>query len=219
FDLDIRLRSAARHLALFGPSGAGKSLTIQAIAGLYVPDAGHIRIGERVLFDSERRINVPASRRRIGYVAQSYQLFPHLTVQQNILFGLVRGWRNPSRRVVLPEAATYWIRAFELDALLESYPAQLSGGQQQRVALARALVPDPAVLILDEPLAALDDALKTKMRNELLALQSRLDIPMILVTHDREDVAVLAREVHNMRHGKVVSVGASCTAGGQADND
>lgn len=206
FDLDLGLQSFTRRLALFGPSGAGKSLAMQGLGGLYVPDAGHISIDGTVLFDSDQRINVPASRRRIGYVAQNYQLFPHLTVQQNILFGLARGWRNPSRNGALPAAAAYWVQAFELDPLLKSYPSQLSGGQQQRVALARALATDPSILILDEPLAALDDALKKKMRKELLALQDRLNIPTLLVTHDKDDVLALAQEVHHMRHGKVVSV-------------
>lgn len=217
FDLAVSLQSKARHIALFGPSGAGKSLTMQAIAGLYVPDNGHISLDGRVLFDRQKGVNISPARRRVGYVAQNYQLFPHLTVRQNILFGLFHGWRNPSRHQPLPATAEYWIRAFDLEDLLASYPLQISGGQQQRVALARALAAEPAVLILDEPLAALDEALRVRMREELRALQARLDIPTILVTHDREDTMVLAQEVHTISEGKVRSVERQGLVGGQAD--
>lgn len=206
FDLNVRLQSATRRIALFGPSGAGKSLTVQAIAGLYSPHAGHISLDGRTLFDADSKVNLAPAQRRVGYVAQDYQLFPHLTVRQNILFGLFQGWLNPSRRQPLPPTAQHWVQAFDLTDVLASYPAQLSGGQQQRVALARALAAEPAVLILDEPLAALDETLRSKMRQELHALQARLDIPTILVTHDRKDVSILAQEVYSMRQGEVVSV-------------
>lgn len=204
FQLDIQLTSRHSHISLYGPSGAGKSLTIQAIAGLLTPQRGRIAINDVVFFDSERGIDLRPQQRRIGYLAQDYSLFPHLTVMQNIAFGLKSGWRNVSRRFELPEASQRWIDAFELGPILYSYPDQISGGQKQRVALARALVTEPTVLILDEPLAALDIPLRKKMRAELADLQRRLSIPSIVITHDPEDAAVLARHVYMLDGGQVV---------------
>jgi len=202
FELDVAFDSNQRRVALFGPSGAGKTLTVQAIAGLMRPDSGHISFNRTTLFDSERQICLAPQARRVAYLFQEYGLFPHLTVAQNICFGLKQGWRNPRRRV-LPDAARKWVTAFELDAVIGSYPSELSGGQKQRVALARALVVDPAVLLLGEPLAALDAALRKKMRTELSALQARLDIPMIVITHDPADVLELADHVVEINDGRI----------------
>ena len=202
FDLDVAFDSSQRRVALFGPSGAGKTLTVQAIAGLMRPDSGHISFNGTTLFDSERQICLAPQARRVAYLFQEYGLFPHLTVARNICFGLKQGWRN-SQRHVLPDAARKWVTAFELDAIIGSYPSELSGGQKQRVALARALVVEPTVLLLDEPLAALDAALRKKMRTELSALQARLDIPMILITHDPADVLELADHVVEINDGRI----------------
>lgn len=204
FQLDIRLTSTHSHISLYGPSGAGKSLTVQAIAGLLTPQRGRIAINDVVFFDSARGVDLRPQQRRIGYLAQDYGLFPHLTVVQNIAFGLKSGWRNAARRFELPQASQRWIDAFELSSILQSYPDEISGGQKQRVALARALVTEPTVLILDEPLAALDIPLRKKMRAELADLQRRLSIPSILITHDPDDAAALAQHVYRVDEGRIV---------------
>src|SRR5690606_7047678 len=137
------------------------------------------------------------------YLFQDYALFPHLTVRQNIGFGLRRGWFNPHGRRALPEQARRWVRAFGLDALMDRYPVQLSGGQRQRVALARALSTGPGLLLLDEPLSALDAGLRARMREELAQLQRDIDIPTVLITHDLADVQALADEVFHIEHGEI----------------
>ncbi|WP_175192883.1 sulfate/molybdate ABC transporter ATP-binding protein [Achromobacter deleyi] len=202
FSLDVAFSSASKRIALFGPSGAGKSLTLRAVAGLLRPDAGRIAVNGRVLFDADARINVAPQARRVAYLFQDYALFPHLTVAQNIAFGSRRGWLNPPRRAVSDEARR-WVDAFELGAIVGSYPNEISGGQKQRVALARALMLKPDILLLDEPFSALDSQLRGKMRQELNALQRQLDVPMLLITHDPADVDALADEVFEVREGKV----------------
>lgn len=202
FELDAAFTSSSKRIALFGPSGAGKSLTLRAVAGLLRPDAGRIEINGRVLFDAQVGVCLPARSRRVAYLFQDYALFPHLTVAQNIAFGLRRGWRNPPRRQVLPEARR-WVDAFELGAIVGSYPGEISGGQKQRVALARALMLQPDILLLDEPFSALDSQLRGRMRQELNALQRQLDVPMLLITHDPADVDALADEVFEVRDGRV----------------
>ena len=202
FALELAFRSDSPRVVLFGPSGSGKSLTLRAIAGLMRPDSGHISVRGRALFDDFRGIDVPARERRIGYVFQDYALFPHLTVAQNVSFGLTSGLRQPSRRNV-PEAARRWLDAFELDGLANRYPSQISGGQQQRVALARALAPQPELLLLDEPFAALDPPLRGRLRDELVALQSRLDVQMLVITHDPTDVEALGQHVLEIREGRL----------------
>jgi molybdate transport system ATP-binding protein len=179
---------------------------LKAIAGLARPDAGVIELAGRVLFDSARGIDVPARRRDVGYLFQDYALFPHLNVRQNIAFGLARGMFNPPRRAD-GAALAYWLDAFELAACAHQMPDQLSGGQRQRVALARALIAEPAALLLDEPFAALDPALRVRMRAELDALQRRLDIPMLMITHDPEDAATFGGHVLTMADGAIVEEG------------
>lgn len=223
FLLQPSWRTDGRRVALFGPSGAGKSLTMQAIAGLLRPDAGRIVVDGRVLFDHAAGIDLPPRARRLAYLFQDYALFPHLTVRRNIGFGLQRGWLNwhgwgwpistadddgarkgrRFHRRELPPAAMRWVRAFHLDGLLDRYPAELSGGQRQRVALARALSTDPGLLLLDEPLSALDSDLRAQMRVELAQLQRDIDIPTVLITHDPADVQALADQVFHIAHGEI----------------
>jgi len=204
FELDVQFRSNTRKLVLFGPSGAGKSLTLKMIAGLETPGGGHIRFGDTCLYDRRRRVNLSPQRRGLAYVFQDYALFPHLTVVQNIAFGLHRGLFNP-RRATRHEAVARWIEAFHLESVAHQYPEQLSGGQRQRTALARALVAEPRALLLDEPFAALDRSLRRRLRQELAELLDQLGIPMLLITHDEEDVVSLADAViriHGGRAGK-----------------
>ncbi|CAJ0814073.1 Sulfate/thiosulfate import ATP-binding protein CysA [Ralstonia wenshanensis] len=204
FSLDVAVRSDSRRVVLYGPSGAGKSLTLRAIAGLMTPERGRIVLNGRTLFDHADSINLSAQERSVGYLFQDYALFNHLTVAQNIAFGLKRGWFNPPRRTRDPRVQQ-WIDTFELGTVAANYPSQISGGQRQRVALARALIADPSMLLLDEPFAALDPALRTRMRSELSALQARLQIPMLMITHDPADVEIFGDHVFELRDGRVVA--------------
>lgn len=208
FELNIQIQTEARHIALYGPSGSGKSLTVQSVAGLLRPERGRIQIDGQLYFDSETGINLKPRERRVAYLFQDYGLFPHLTAAQNICFGLNKGLFNRSVRT-LPAAAQRWVEAFELESVLGSYPAQLSGGQKQRCALARALALEPRLLLLDEPLAALDQDLRSRLRAELAQLQKQIDIPTILITHDPEDARVLVEEVYRIRDGRVLECCAS----------
>ncbi|WP_432383623.1 ATP-binding cassette domain-containing protein [Duganella sp. P38] len=205
FALRARFASASKRVVVYGASGAGKSQMMKAVAGLMTPDSGRIELGGRCLFDSAAGVNLPAQRRQLAYLFQDYALFPHLNVRQNIGFGLQRGWRNPLARVD-SEAIRYWMAAFELAHVADQFPHQLSGGQRQRVALARALAPQPQALLLDEPFAALDPALRDRMRAELAALQRRLDIPMLMITHDPEDVRAFGEHVLRMENGSIFRV-------------
>jgi molybdate transport system ATP-binding protein len=204
FELDVAFASDHRRIVLFGHSGAGKSLTLRAMAGLLAPDAGHVRVDGRTLFDASMRIDVPVRERGVAYVFQDYALFPHLTVAQNIGFGIERGWFNPARRT-RDERVRRWIDTFELGTVADSYPSRISGGQRQRVALARALVAEPRLVLLDEPFAALDPALRGRMRAELRALQARLDLQMLVITHDPADVAALEGHTIELRDGRVAT--------------
>jgi molybdate transport system ATP-binding protein len=208
FQLDVRFESASPRVVIYGPSGAGKSQLLKAVAGLMTPDRGRIELAGRSLFNSNGGIDVASQQRQVGYLFQDYALFPHLNVRQNIGFGLQRGWRNPLSRVD-GQHISYWLQAFELDHVAQQYPHQLSGGQRQRVALARALAPQPSALLLDEPFAALDPGLRERMRAELDALQRRLAIPMMLITHDPEDVRVFGEHVLRMENGCITPTEAS----------
>jgi molybdate transport system ATP-binding protein len=204
FDLDVHFASDARRLVLHGPSGAGKTQTLRIMAGLTTADSGHVRVAGRTYFDAAARIDVPARRRGLAYVFQDYALFPHLTVVQNIAFGLLPGWRNPSREIRHAEVER-WMRAFDLLPVAHHYPEQLSGGQRQRTALARALVVQPQALLLDEPFAALDAALRARLRDELADLQRQLAIPLLLITHDEADVRRFGDVVLPIDAGRIVA--------------
>ncbi|NYE61006.1 molybdate transport system ATP-binding protein [Duganella sp. 1224] len=205
FQLRAAFESSSQRVVVYGASGAGKSQMMKAVAGLMTPDRGRIELAGRCLYDSAAGVNLPAQRRKVAYLFQDYALFPHLNVRQNIGFGLQRGWRNPLARVD-GEAIRYWLAAFELEQVADQYPHQLSGGQRQRVALARALAPQPDALLLDEPFAALDPGLRERMRSELGALQRRLAIPMLLITHDPEDVRAFGDHVLRMENGSIFQV-------------
>ncbi len=188
FTLQVKFKTTRRRTVIYGPSGAGKSLTLQALAGLLRPDAGHIAFDGEVLFDHGQRLHVPARRRRFGYLFQDYALFPQLSVRQNVAFGLKRGWLNPSAQAG-GEAVERWLRAFELGEVAHQRPHELSGGQRQRAALARALVNEPRALLLDEPFSALDPELRDRMRGELHDLLERIGVPVLMITHDADDLA------------------------------
>lgn len=203
FKLDIAFGSDAPVVALYGPSGAGKSLTLQAIAGLLRPARGHVRVAGRSLFDSERGVDLPAAQRGVGYLFQHYALFPHLNVRQNVGFGLSSWWR-PRPNAAAVRQVDMLLDAFGLAALAHSRPATLSGGQQQRVALARALAHEPRVLLLDEPFSALNPQLRQSLREELAGVRRRWGIPVVMITHDIEDVLALADTAFVVEAGHVV---------------
>lgn len=198
FTLDVAFDSIGGVTALLGPSGAGKTLTLRAIAGLLRPDSGRIACGGRVLFDAAAGVDLPARARRVGYVFQHYALFPHLTVAENVAYGL-HAWPRAARRVRVTEV----LETVGLAGYAGRRPRELSGGQQQRVALARALAPEPAVLLLDEPLAALDAPLRRRLGAELRAVHERTAIPMVLVTHDPLEAARVADAVVQLDGGRV----------------
>ena len=191
FKLNAAFSSQEQCVVLFGPSGSGKTLTLQSIAGLVSPDAGKIAFNGRVLFDSQNGVNVPSRHRKIGYLFQDYALFPHLTVLENVGFGLRKNWQwrlsRDDRRQVME-----FLELFEIPQLARSFPADISGGQKQRVALARALIEKPDLLLLDEPFAALDTLLRVKLREELARIRCSFDIPVVMVTHDPEDIRAFA---------------------------
>ena len=197
FALDVAFEVGGGVTALLGPSGAGKSLTLRAIAGLLRPDGGRVAVGSRVLFDAARGIDLPARERRVGYVFQQYGLFPHLSVAENVGYGL-HARARADRHARVGEV----LELVGLAAFAGRRPRDLSGGQQQRVALARALAPEPAVLLLDEPLSALDVPLRRRLGDELRALHERTRTPMVLVTHDPDEAARVADAVVHVDGGR-----------------
>jgi molybdate transport system ATP-binding protein len=202
FRLDLSFQAGAGVTALFGPSGAGKSLTLRHIAGLERAHEGLIDLGGRVLFDSESKIHVRSRERKIGLVFQEYALFPHLDVAGNISYGLHGRSRSERARRVN--------ELLELTGLAGNEsrrPNRLSGGERQRVALARALAPEPDLLLLDEPFAALDFRVRRGLRDELRSLHRRTGVPMILVTHSLDDVRALSDELVLIDAGRVVAAG------------
>lgn len=202
FTLDVSLQTGERGItALFGPSGSGKTSIINAIAGLTSPDEGHIRVDDVTFFDHARRVDLPAEKRRVGYVFQEARLFPHMTVRDNLLYGhrRVRGDR--------PIAPVPVIELLGLGHLLDRRPRNLSGGEKQRVALGRALLAQPRVLLLDEPLAALDSARKAEILPYIERLRDEMRIPMVLVSHAMEEVVRLASSVALVAGGRFQAFG------------
>jgi len=204
FDLRVAFASDAQRLVLFGPSGAGKTQTLKVMAGLVRADRGLVRVAGRTIFSSDEGVDLSPQRRRLAYVFQDYALFPHLTVRQNIAFARRGGWANPPQRV-RDEAVERWIETFRLQSVADHFPHQISGGQRQRTALARALMNNPTALLLDEPFAALDKGLRQQLREDLAGLQRELKIPMLMITHDEDDLLSLADQVMHLRAGRVVT--------------
>jgi molybdate transport system ATP-binding protein len=196
FTLEVALELGRETVALVGPSGAGKSSLLRTIAGLLRPERGVVRLGGQAWLDTAAGIDLPPERRSVGLVFQEYALFPHLSVRRNVAFG------GESR-------ADELIERLRIAPLADARPAELSGGERQRVALARALARDPAVLLLDEPLSALDAHTKASVRSELAELLRELSLPTLLVTHDFEDAASLADRVGVLVGGEILQLGST----------
>jgi molybdate transport system ATP-binding protein len=200
FALNLALNAPEqRTIVLFGPSGAGKSMTLAAISGLVTPDAGRIAVGNHILFDAKGGIDLPPQQRRIGLVRQDLALFPHLTVEENIAYGMFREPRTPVKAKVQE-----FLRLTNLEGLGLRKPEELSGGQQQRVALARALAINPSLLLLDEPFSALDRPTRTQLRSELKSLQRKLLTTLLFVTHDLGVAYLLADYLAVIDHGSIL---------------
>jgi molybdate transport system ATP-binding protein len=198
FALELALEVGPETVALVGPSGAGKSSVLRAVAGLLRPDRGVVSYGDRTWFDASRKVDVPPERRRVGLVFQEYALFPHLDVTRNVAFGA-------RRRDVVREL----LERLRISGLAHARPVGLSGGERQRVALARALAREPDVLLLDEPLSALDTHTRRTVRAELHEFLVELRMPTLLVTHDFEDAATLADRVGVLVEGRILQLGAA----------
>ena len=199
FTLDAEWSAGDEVVALFGPSGAGKTLTLQCLAGLMRPDEGRIVVKGTVFFDAANRVDLPTQKRRLGYVFQGHALFPHLSVADNVAYGL-HDWPRDKRR----RRTTEMLERLGLGDLARRRPSELSGGQRQRVALGRALAPDPELLLLDEPLSALDAPLRRQLREELLAVVREWRKTTVLVTHDLPEAFQLADRVVVYEAGQVV---------------
>src|ERR1700691_2700196 len=202
FWLDGDFNAAPGFTILFGLSGSGKTTLLDCVAGLAAPDAGRIVVGERVFFDPGSRASIPVAKRGVGYVLQDLALFPHLTVEQNTEYGLAHLPRSERR-----QRAAAMLQEFRIEHLRQQRPGEISGGERQRVALARTLVTDPCVLLLDEPLAALDAPTKSKILDDLRRWNQAHRIPILYVTHSREEVLALGERVLVMENGRIIAQG------------
>jgi molybdate transport system ATP-binding protein len=204
FALHAAFEAAGGATALFGPSGAGKTSLINMVAGLLRPDRGRIVLDGETLFDAAKRIDVPAWRRRIGCVFQEGRLFPHLSVRHNLDYGRWMGGHDAD-----PAAFAHVVELLDIRALLDRRPGKLSGGERQRVAVGRALLMRPRLLLLDEPLASLDEARKADILPYLERLRDEAKVPMIYVSHDAAEVKRIASRVVRLDGGKVTAAGGA----------
>lgn len=195
FDLEI---SKGEFITLYGPSGAGKTTLLRMIAGLEKPDSGSIRVGDEIWFDSAQQINLPPQKRSIGFVFQDYALFPTMSVYENLIFAA----SSDTSKSFISEL----LELTELTNLSHRHPHTLSGGQKQRVALARALVRKPKILLLDEPLSALDSVMRLKLQDELALIHTHLGVTTLLVSHDIAETVKLSNRLAHIESGKIVRI-------------
>ncbi|WOO36819.1 ATP-binding cassette domain-containing protein [Anaerocolumna sp. AGMB13020] len=201
FSLNVTLETSGNRLGLLGASGCGKSMTLKCIAGIEKPDKGKIVLNNKVLFDSDKKINLIPQKRKVGYLFQNYALFPNMTVAQNIGIGMKEKWKRKQPKVM------EMLELFHLSGLENRYPAQLSGGQQQRVALARIFAYEPDVLMLDEPFSALDAFLKESLLEELLETLKIYKGDIIIVSHNRDEIYSLCERLAVIDSGELIMTG------------
>ena len=197
YDLEVEFSMGDEILVLFGPSGSGKTTILHTIAGLTQPDEGTIKLGDKSFFDGEAS-SLSVQERNVGVLFQDYALFPHMTVGKNIRYGMKR--KSEDRSFVVDQL----LHVLGIQQLLSKYPHQISGGEKQRVALARALATEPSVLLLDEPLSALDRQTRIECQDELMRLHELWKIPFIIVTHDREEAEKLGDRILFLEQGKII---------------
>ena len=204
FALDVEFDAPAGFTMLLGPSGSGKTTILNCLAGLLRPDSGLITLGNRVLFDSSSGVDVPVPGRRVGYLFQTLALFPHMTIEQNVHYGIAKLPADLRR-----ERTTALLESFKIAHLANRKPRDTSGGERQRAALARSLVTDPSMLLLDEPLAALDARIKADIFDDLRRWNASHRIPIIYVTHSSQEAFALGERVVAIESGKVIDRGAA----------
>lgn len=202
FSLNIQFDTEDNIIGLLGASGSGKSMTLKCIAGLETPQSGRIILNKKILYDSEKKINIPVRKRRVGFLFQNYALFPNMTVSQNISFALDDMSRDKKNKIVCEK-----INMMHLCGLENRFPSQLSGGQQQRVAIARALAIEPEILLLDEPFSALDSHLRSKMEEKLVNILSDYSGSAVFVSHNRDEVYRICRNIAIINKGMVENYG------------
>ena len=202
FTLDVAFEADSEVVGLLWASGCGKSMTLKCVAGIVRPDEGRIVVNGVTLFASEKRIDLSPQKRRVGLLFQNYELFPNMTVEQNIMTVLKSGGGRSPGGESIPERASRLMEKFHLKGLERHYPAQLSGGQQQRAALARIMAGKPALLMLDEPLSALDSYLRWQLEGELLQILEEFEGPTLYVSHNRDEVYRLCKKVCVMNLGR-----------------
>jgi len=201
--IDVHIQAEDGITVLFGHSGAGKTSILRAVAGIQIPDEGRITLGETVFFDSASGVNMPMRRRGVGFVFQNHLLFPHLTAEQNVLYGARGDTRESARERVCDLFALMGI-----EKTVGRRPHELSGGEQQRVALARALATNPAIMLMDEPLSSVDAATRTRLTDEIAYIQQQTGIPFLYVTHNYEEALRLGKTMILIEEGKVTRLGA-----------
>lgn len=198
FDLDISFKLQKGLLAIQGLSGSGKTTTLDCISGIKTPDTGYIILNGKYLYSSKHNINLPIRKRKVGYVFQSYALFPNMTVEKNIFFGIDKKDEQAK------EYALELAKKLKIEHLLDRFPSDISGGEKQRVAFARALSVRPEILLMDEPFSALDEDLKEKLYEDFIDFKSKENIPMILITHNRYEANKLADNIIHFENGKII---------------
>jgi len=216
FTLDVAFNANEGINILFGQSGSGKTTTLRAIAGIVTPDEGSISIGDDIYFDSATGKNLSIQKRHVGYVFQDYALFPHMTAEQNIAYGIKD---NGAPGVSRQQRAREMLTLFNIEHVARRYPQNMSGGEQQRTALARALASDPAVVLLDEPLSAVDAKTRSRLLDEVVAAQERVQIPFIYVTHNTSEAIRLGSQVVVLHEGRVRQIGHPSEVFNTAENE
>lgn len=201
FTLEVEFKVGNEIFILVGPSGAGKTTILQCIAGLQTPNQGEIRVKDKILYSSTEKINLPVRKRRIGYMFQDYALFPHMTVEKNVLYGQPKETKS-GKALKIKEI----LEMLKISHLAKRYPREISGGEKQRTALARALMTEPELILLDEPLSALDPETRGLLQQELLKVQSHWGIPFIMVTHDMQEAELLGNQILRIEGGTFVTL-------------